>query len=996
MGKIFTYLLASAVIFIMLISTSFEVKSELDITKNKEFILTFLPNYHNYWYEELFSRSDSIYIFIYAAIPTKGKIEFVDRNGNTQIENFDIPDPNVIYVFKRVARDYALIGYNISGRIRANTDNETIKPYTFKVTADFPIQVYGHSQATNTSESFNVLPMESLGNEYLVLAYNANNESLTSPDGRTPSQFAIVAPEDSTQVTIFPSTRTFENGMDTVTITLNSGEVYLVQTSLDSDFPDLSKSLIKSTKPIAVFSGQQRARVPFDAKVFNASRDYLVEQMPPIDSWSNEAIIVPFPKPSFIESSTQYFDRLRIIASYDNTELLVDDIVMSTLNQGDIFEDNLTNPIHVKANAPIMAAGYKRSSGMGSVNSNLRGDPLLQIIPTPNQYGESYRFIAIQAYERGNKVYTEHFITVIATPENIPTLLLDGNPINPTQFKPVSGSHYRYAHLSINDGTHTIIGEQAFGLFVCGYGYANSYGYFCGVVSKRDDYEPPLLQSSDIDCYEVEGFVTDEKLKSLSAPQNYNQNVIVDIEKFTPFVKEAKFAARLENEYLDGKFRVVAIDSVGQQSYKDFEIPGFTVTVKSKLKNEENTAVNLILDSMGINESRCYKNTIINYGKYNQKVNLAEFLKKYPEITTDLPSEYELKPGDEFEFEICFKSDKVINIIDSLSLKGSCGERIVLALDILVSKDENLPQVAAEKDPCNQFFDITISDSLRTDKGIEKIIVEDSTNLNIVFKTQNAKIYQFKASVINPYKDSHLRIIARDFEGNETIYERFLPGFTVDFSMIETQTDSTMMMNFGDKMIGARYCDSVKLKNYGAYEIIFDDVRIAENIWFSLPTSQLPFILKPNEEISLKVCYFAAKSNDFVMSDTLKMKFNCIDKKVVLSGKADSLIFDGETKCDLPLIFEVSEVPVGAFVGTLYPNPSDGIINVEFNVPEQSLVKIKIFSQLGILNKELNYENLNAGYYKIPVDISNLKSSTYNVVINIGNETFVKSFVLIR
>ena len=466
--------------------------AELDLTKNKEFILTFLPNYHNNWYSLSERRGDSIYIFIYAAVPTTGSIVFKDINGVDYTENFNIPDPKAVYVFKRPAFDYALLGYNVSGTISNYTHSEKPIFLSFKITADMPVQVYGHSQAVTTSESFNVLPVESLGNEYFVLAYNANTDTGPgSSDGRTPSQFAVVAVEDSTEVTITPSAATYFNGLDVQTITLNAGQVYLVQSSLMEDNPDLSRSHIKSNKPIAVFSGQQRARVPHVANGVNVSRDYLAEQMPPVDSWSNEAIVVPFPTPTNLEPSNIYYDKLRIIAAYDNTELYVGGVLLTILNRAEIYEANLINPQHIIANAPIMAAGYKRSSQMNAQNSTFRGDPLLQIIPTTNHYVESYRFITIQAYENGSKVYDEHYITIIAEPDNIPSLRLNGNSININIFKPISGSSYLFAHIKVIDGTHSIWGDKPFGLFVCGYGYANSYGYFCGVISKPTSVETP-------------------------------------------------------------------------------------------------------------------------------------------------------------------------------------------------------------------------------------------------------------------------------------------------------------------------------------------------------------------------------------------------------------------------------------------------------------------------------------------------------------------------
>ncbi len=996
MNKFLRFLLVVAV-FSSLFSLN-NLYSEIDTTKNKEFILTFLPNYHNNWSESIpsFSLRDSIYIFIYAEVPTKGKIEFNDRNGRAYVENFDIPDPNVVYVFKRVTPNFALLGYNISGRISNSTDNENIKKLSFKVTADFPVQVYGHSQASTTSESFNVLPIESLGNEYLILAYNANTDMGAGlRDGRTPSQFAIVAIEDNTVVTISPSVATYKNRTIPHNVTLNSGEVYLVQSSLADNNPDLSSSVVNSNKPVAVFSGQQRARVPLDANGNSVSRDYLVEQMPPIDSWSNEAIVAPFPQPTFYETSSNVNDKLRIIAAYDDTELYVDDVLLTILNRGQIYESDLVTPMHIFASAPIMAAGYKRSSGISFNDDDYRGDPLLQIIPTPNQFGESYRFITIQTYENSEKVYTEHYITIIAEPANILTLRLNGNPITPTLFKPIVGSNYRYAHIRMQDGTHSIKGDMPFGLFVCGYGNAVSYGYYCGVVSKRDDFEAPELQSS-ADCFEVEGNVTDKRLKSITSPANQNSNVNVNIEKFTPYVESANFSANLINKYLDGKFRILAIDSIGQQTSKDFELPGFTVALVSNLALDEENNISTLTDTLKNGNQKCYDYKIINYGNFTQEILIAELRNANPEFTIDLPKAFSLEPGEEINFKICFLSNSNSSISDSLFIKNDCAERTILGINLVSTKDEVAPQVSSAGDPCNQYIEIVITDSLKADLGIKEIKIIESENLDIEIRKISDKHSVVYASVIDSGKDSYIKLEATDNEGNKSIFFKEIPGYTIEFELIEKFDDNKMLLNFGNKMIGVQHCDSVRLTNYGKYEIIINNPRLAENIRYSIPPSELPLVILPGQSKDLTICFLATKSDAEVIRDTMELTFNCIDKYIILVGQPDSLIFDGDTKCDIPLLFEVGEVPDGAFISAIYPNPSEGIVNLDFNNPETQSVKIRVVNQSGIKMMDFSFDKLEKGFYKLPLDVGRLNNGFYNLQVDIGINTFFRKLIIIK
>lgn len=993
--KIFTQILsAGLIIFLMSILSYREVSAQFDPDKNKEFVLTFLPNYHNNWYSEVSSeaRGDSIFIFIYAEVPTTGTIEFRNRNGNVFVENFSIPDPQSIYVFKRVARDYALIGVNVSSQSNfGRNDAEKITPYSFRIKSDNPIQVYGHSEATTTSESFNVLPIESLGNEYFILTYNSNNdaENWSFGDQRTPSQFAIVASEDGTVAEISPSSETASNRTSPFTVNLNAGDVYLVQNTADHIHNlDLSGSFIKSNKPVAIFAGHQRARIPLNASITQSSRDYLVEQMVPVDSWSNEAIITPFPAPSNFQRSETHFDLFRVIAAYDNTELFMNGVNSGVLNRGEIIEYNLKNPVYIQASAPIMAVTLKRSSGLTGSAGGYRGDPLLQLVPTPNQFGSSYRFITIQTYRNNSKIFTEQYITILSKADNLASLNLNGTSINPNIFMDIPASEYKYAIMQIPDGTYTMTADNPFGLFVCGYGYAVSYGYYCGIIAKRDDFEPPVLQATE-DCFEIKGIVTDKKLKQISIPESENENVIVDVEEFTPFVEEASFSAKLDNIYRDGHFAIAASDSIGQKIEEFYEIAGFTVALISELELDDAENILTLKDSSRVGTRHCFTYRLINYGKFPQTITNANFKYFNVGLTSDFPESFTLLPGEELEFEICLESESNVHFIDTLVIGNNCHQRNVLAVGFKFSKDENEPQISADEDPCNKYVVLSITDSLSTDYGFDLIEIISKENLDIDIIDLGLNYLEITANVIDEYRDSYVKIGVTDLGGNYNEYEKFIPGFTIDFTIDE---DSTL--NFGNKIIGLRYCDSIRLWNYGSHEITLEDPYLYNNVRFSIPPSQLPIILQADEVKYIKVCFFGNKGSYEDVRDSMRVTFNCIDKLIRLRGTVDSLTFNGDTKCDIPLLIELGELPDGVFVGESYPNPAGSIVNIDFNISEPNDVDIKLFDLNGSAVKSLQMNNLSAAYYTIPVDVNSLPNGIYTAVIKLGADVFRRSIVI--
>ena len=198
-------------------------------SKGTDFWLTYLPNFHsprtsggNYSTQ---APKDSIYIFIVASEACSGTIEYYDEYNRYYSRNFTITNPAIIYTFKLCVIGFELESYNRSYELPylLNQD-EVIAPQSFHVTSTKDITVYAHSMGSASSESFIVLPTDAIGKNYFVMSYNSDG-SFNNFDrintGSTPSQFAIVATEDSTNVFISPSTATYKKGINLQTVKIN-------------------------------------------------------------------------------------------------------------------------------------------------------------------------------------------------------------------------------------------------------------------------------------------------------------------------------------------------------------------------------------------------------------------------------------------------------------------------------------------------------------------------------------------------------------------------------------------------------------------------------------------------------------------------------------------------------------------------------------------------------------------------------------------------------
>jgi len=382
----------------MLILSSFTVLAQEQFeSEGTDFWLTFMPNYHNH-IQGIYESRDSLYIFITSKYPTKGIIyynEVVGNNTTPKEHHFEITQPNQIYTFPICYKKVALNGFNNSGQIVNNlseTDCEVVSQKSFRVVTEEKSTVYALDYAEMTADAFIVLPVHTLGKEYFVMSYNSDgrtefNQQISGQS--TPSQFAIVAVKDNTNITIYPKVSTAKFGMDKQNITLNQGEVYLVQTKItpDSLRNDLSGTHIVADKEIAVFGGHQRTSLPANTAVI--SRDCLIIQLISVHLWGRNAIITPFARPTIHNLSNNLPDIYRVMAAKNNTTIYVNETTVANLDAGEFYEAELKEVALISSNNPIMVAQYKKSEALTASN-NVYGDPLMLIVPPVEQYKADY------------------------------------------------------------------------------------------------------------------------------------------------------------------------------------------------------------------------------------------------------------------------------------------------------------------------------------------------------------------------------------------------------------------------------------------------------------------------------------------------------------------------------------------------------------------------------------------------------------------------------
>lgn len=469
-------------------------------TKGRDFLLTFPPNFHND-VDSPITDSDSLYIFIAAvAAPTHGTIRYRDINGTERTHSFTIVDASKVYTFGISWSRYELVGINNSGDFNPNHQSGQIAPQSFRVTTDRDVTVYALDRATTTSDAMLVLPVDVLGRQYRIMAYHSDGRDIGSTnidvDWRmsTPSQFAVVASRSNTIVTITPTAPVVGPANSPFSITLNEGDVYLLQAAITVDNlqGDLTGTLIEASQPVAVFSGHQRSLLPVNATQLS-SRDYLIEQMPPVSTWGKSYILTPFPLPPSVPGVSGAHDIVRVLAAYDNTSVVIDGTERARLQAGEFYEAPLQNAALLTASQDVLVAQYKRSAQASG--GNTISDPFMILVPPRKQFLPAYLCINAQAFDN-DIIYMEQYCTIICPTDYIHTVTIDGTVVPKTLFREVPHTCYSYAWVPVEDGSHNIEAQKPIGLYIYGYGFADSYGYVGGMAYTTFE-EEALIASGD-------------------------------------------------------------------------------------------------------------------------------------------------------------------------------------------------------------------------------------------------------------------------------------------------------------------------------------------------------------------------------------------------------------------------------------------------------------------------------------------------------------------
>ncbi|MFA6570943.1 MAG: IgGFc-binding protein, partial [Bacteroidota bacterium] len=371
------------------------ISSQLGTTHaGKDFWFTFHPNYSG--------QGAGVYIFVTSKVATPVTLEVP---GKFMQQKSTIPYKTIYFVMPFTSAQ------------PFNTPNNQAPPYEqvyygagIHVYSDDEIVVYCASTTNGSADGFTAFPVSVLGRDYIVSSWADTFDNTTL---FMPSFTSIVGVFDQTRVYVSIggslSTKTV-GGMKQGSInnwTLYKGDVLIIP-SAGKD-ADLSGTIITSTKPVAVISGNRCANVPSTEQ----GCDYLIEQEIPTYAWGKSYYVSPIytrAKNSYIKifskdaENTIYRDGSMIASLKTKGGIETEGWLTMRADQGK------PRPVVISGDRPISVSQFNPSRG----DDNTGIDPFQINLVSKEQFQKEFYFTPPKV--EGGIGFNLNYINIIYQP----------------------------------------------------------------------------------------------------------------------------------------------------------------------------------------------------------------------------------------------------------------------------------------------------------------------------------------------------------------------------------------------------------------------------------------------------------------------------------------------------------------------------------------------------------------------------------------------------
>jgi hypothetical protein len=383
-------------------------------------------------------------------------------------------------------------------------DSGIIKPKGIHVMTDQPVSVVEDDDCLYRKATWLCYPTPILGTNYYIMS----RSSLYGYSGAQ-SEFTVVATANNTHVTITNSSNAnlhiesvdffgditdFGPAPLSTNITLQAGDTF--QLWSQDNVSDATGTHITSDRPIGVVAGDNDANVPYDTILAD---NPLMQEMLPVESWGRQVFGFPF-------ATRSNGDTYRVLAAYTNTQVSVNGIVVTNLNQGQFYEFITNGIVEFNGSQPIQVAQF--ANGIQFDNPNVSayeytilGDPTM-ILLTPA--GRFMNACTISIPDDWSVPYGTNVLNLVAEQSALTTTYVNNQAVS--GFRPIGGSGFYGYQLPVtitNGGPLIVSSFKPLAVEVYGFTYCNAYGHMGGLntaplAAVADGFNTPLSTSTNL------------------------------------------------------------------------------------------------------------------------------------------------------------------------------------------------------------------------------------------------------------------------------------------------------------------------------------------------------------------------------------------------------------------------------------------------------------------------------------------------------------------
>lgn len=282
------------------------------------------------------------------------------------------------------------------------------------------------------------------------------------------------------------------------------------------------------------------------------------------------------------------------------------------------------------------------------------------------------------------------------------------------------------------------------------------------------------------------------------------------------------------------------------------------------------------------------------------------------------------------------------------------------------------PSVFLFSDSCGRIKTIVVVDTQNQKSGIKAIIPKKLVNVNYYIVEQNISKARIVVSLIDQDKMGYFAFEITDLSGNQRVIEdSLLSGYSGLLSF--SPRDSVFL---GEIKFDNLLCGKVWVVNRSADTLILRRMFLRRNVDFSIPPSQLPFVIPPLDSSELTICFAPNVLQKWVYRDTLEIDEDCFFKRLIVVAQLDTNFFGGSSNCDVQIKATSAFEGKRGVVTISTPFPEQLVVQIE-GKPNDVPAEVELFDVLG---KQIQYIKSEKSF--IEMDLSGIALGTYFVRVN--------------